>query len=169
MSATQLITDLDRLGIRIEAHGDRLRYSPRSAVTPELANRMRARKAELLAILRGSLGIGACSTCRVRLLEVPTFDGFLNLECPSCDRCFGCRPSTEEIAARFRKPKEKAKSVFVNKCPLFGEIVSCPQCEDRELWHSATGDLFGLMDIQWCCSKCDPPLGSHESVDPMEG
>ena len=52
MNAADLITDLARLGIRIEAHGDRLRYSPRSAVTPDLARRMKAHKGELLAILR---------------------------------------------------------------------------------------------------------------------
>lgn len=52
MTATQLMTDLARLGIHIEAHGDRLRYSPRSAVTPDLADRMKAHKGELLAISR---------------------------------------------------------------------------------------------------------------------
>jgi hypothetical protein len=52
MSAAQLIiADLTRLGIRLEANGDRLRYSPRSAVTPDLANRMETHKSELLAIL----------------------------------------------------------------------------------------------------------------------
>lgn len=45
------MTDLARLGIRIEARGDRLRYSPRSAVTPDLTDRMKAHKGELLAIL----------------------------------------------------------------------------------------------------------------------
>ncbi len=51
MSAARLMTDLAQLGIRIEAHGDRLRYSPRSALTPDLADRMKVHKAELLAIL----------------------------------------------------------------------------------------------------------------------
>ena len=51
-SASDLMVDLARLGIQLEAHGDRLRYSPRSAVTPDLADRMKAHKAELLAILR---------------------------------------------------------------------------------------------------------------------
>ncbi|WP_146449869.1 TubC N-terminal docking domain-related protein [Bythopirellula polymerisocia] len=46
------MTDLSRLGIRIEAHGDRLRYSPRLAVTPDLAERMKAHKSELLEILQ---------------------------------------------------------------------------------------------------------------------
>jgi len=52
MTATRLMADLVRLGIRLEAHGDRLRYSPRSAVTPELAERLKAHKDDLLAILR---------------------------------------------------------------------------------------------------------------------
>jgi len=52
VSVPALITDLDRLGIRLEAHGDRLRYAPRSAVMPDLALRMKEHKGELLAILR---------------------------------------------------------------------------------------------------------------------
>jgi hypothetical protein len=52
VNAAELIIDLARLGIRIEAYGDRLRYSPRSAVTPGLAQRMKKHKGELLAILR---------------------------------------------------------------------------------------------------------------------
>ena len=52
MSAARLMANLNRLGIRLEARGDRLRYSPRSAVTPDLADRMKAHKGELLAILR---------------------------------------------------------------------------------------------------------------------
>ena len=52
MRAAQLMADLTRLGIRLEAHGDRLRYSPRSAVTPELVDRMKAHKPELLAMLQ---------------------------------------------------------------------------------------------------------------------
>ena len=52
MSAAELMVDLIRLGIRLEAHGDRLRYHPRSAMTPDLAERLRTHKAELLVILR---------------------------------------------------------------------------------------------------------------------
>jgi hypothetical protein len=52
MSAAHLLADVARLGVRLEAHGDRLRYHPRSAVTPDLAERMKAHKAELLVLLR---------------------------------------------------------------------------------------------------------------------
>jgi hypothetical protein len=50
--ASRLMADLIRLGIKLEADGNRLRYSPRSAVTPDLAKRMKAHKSELLAMLR---------------------------------------------------------------------------------------------------------------------
>lgn len=51
-SAVGLLTELVRHGIELQAHGDLLRYRPRSAMTPELAARVGARKPELLAILR---------------------------------------------------------------------------------------------------------------------
>jgi len=51
MSAAALLAELAQLGITIEAHGDRLRYSPRSSVTPDLADRLKAHKRELLAML----------------------------------------------------------------------------------------------------------------------
>lgn len=51
MSAAELLLDLDRRGIRLEAHGDRLRYHPRLALTPELLDRLKAHKAELLKAL----------------------------------------------------------------------------------------------------------------------
>src|SRR5262249_44641314 len=52
MSTTKLLVELAKLGIRLEVDGDRLRYHPRSAVTPALAERLKAHKNELLAILR---------------------------------------------------------------------------------------------------------------------
>ena len=52
MTATTLINDLARLEIQLKADGDRLRYAPRSAVTPALAEQIKAHKGELLEILR---------------------------------------------------------------------------------------------------------------------
>lgn len=49
MSAAEIVTDLARRGIRLEASGERLRYAPRSALTPDLLDRLKAHKAELLA------------------------------------------------------------------------------------------------------------------------
>ena len=33
----------------------------------------------------------SCPKCNGPLVEVRTFDGWLNLECLPCDQCFGCR------------------------------------------------------------------------------
>ena len=53
MTPIMLLEKLAELGITIEAHGDQLRYAPRSAVTPELASAMKAHKPALIAILTG--------------------------------------------------------------------------------------------------------------------
>jgi len=52
MSVQQLISDLTNLEIRLEAHGDQLRYFPRSSVTPAMTERLKQNKSMLLAILR---------------------------------------------------------------------------------------------------------------------
>ena len=51
MSAAVLLMDLGRLGIRLEADGERLRFHPRSALTPDLLDRLKAHKGEVLALL----------------------------------------------------------------------------------------------------------------------
>lgn len=52
MSTAELLLEMHRLEIRMEADGERLRYYPRSALTPDLLNLVKAHKAELLAVLR---------------------------------------------------------------------------------------------------------------------
>jgi hypothetical protein len=52
MSAAELLMDLGRQGIRLEADGERLRFHPRSALTPDLLGRLKAHKGELLTLLR---------------------------------------------------------------------------------------------------------------------
>lgn len=47
----ELLTELNRRGIRLKADGDRLRFHPKSLVTADLLARMRACKGELLAAL----------------------------------------------------------------------------------------------------------------------
>jgi hypothetical protein len=56
VNVAQLLADLARLGIRLEARGDRLGYWPRSALSPDLTERLKAHKDELLAKLRGEAG-----------------------------------------------------------------------------------------------------------------
>lgn len=59
MRAAELLMDLGRLGIRLEADGERLRYRPQSALTPELLDRLKAHKGELLTLLLRPADFGA--------------------------------------------------------------------------------------------------------------
>jgi TubC N-terminal docking domain len=52
MSAAELRNDLAQRGVKLAVHGDMLRYSPRSEITPDLLERMSAHKEELLAIVQ---------------------------------------------------------------------------------------------------------------------
>lgn len=49
--AADLLAELDALGIQLEADGEHLRFRPREKVTADLAGRMKAHKAELLAVV----------------------------------------------------------------------------------------------------------------------
>ncbi|MCO6456489.1 MAG: hypothetical protein J5I93_14425 [Pirellulaceae bacterium] len=52
MTLPDLLTELERADIRIEAHGDRLYIdAPRGALTPDLLGRLRRHKPELLDVL----------------------------------------------------------------------------------------------------------------------
>ena len=111
VAAMELMTDLARLGIHIEAHGDRLRYSPRSAVTPELADRMKAHKGELLAILRRDPEAGDTDE-GIEVIDPPD-------PCPKCGtlelwqslagtwRCLRCDPPTTARRQRERAARLK--------------------------------------------------------------
>ena len=55
MNAPELLAELNGRGVRLTSHGDRLAYdAPAGVMTPDLAERVKACKAELLAILAGS-------------------------------------------------------------------------------------------------------------------
>ena len=54
--AASLLAELTKRGVRLEAHGDRLRFTPQSAVTTELKNRLRQHKPAVLALLNASNG-----------------------------------------------------------------------------------------------------------------
>jgi len=79
MSPAELLMDLGRLGIRLEADGERLRYHPRSALTPDLMVRLKAHKPALLAMLRPTPAAGPA-------LPVATRDATVKSAKPVC-RC----------------------------------------------------------------------------------
>ncbi len=143
MSAAQLMTDLARLGIRIEAHGDRLRYSPRSAVTPNLTNRMKAHKGELLAILR-------------RDPEAPAIDltNATQVWQAALDRLEGDPLFPPDVieglqAADARWADDPEAGETDEGIEVIDPPDPCPECGTLELWQSLAGD--------WRCLRCDPP------------
>lgn len=89
MSTHVLLSRLSRAGIQIEVHNDRIRYSPISAMTAELADEIRTHKAALIASLTGS-----CSPHNnpLNYIDVSTGDGRLMTTCRECDRFIGYRP-----------------------------------------------------------------------------
>ncbi|MBB74420.1 MAG: hypothetical protein CMJ75_07905 [Planctomycetaceae bacterium] len=52
MSVIEIIKDLKAAGVRLEEHGDELWCTPPESMTPELVERVKDHKGELLAILR---------------------------------------------------------------------------------------------------------------------
>ena len=74
--------------------------APQNALTPNLLERLKANKREIIRLFDK---LGPCPDCESHRIEIPTSDGYLNLECPACDRCFGCRPATAEIAEKLAR------------------------------------------------------------------
>jgi len=149
MSAAQLITDLARLGVRIEAHGDRLRYTPRSAVTPDLADRMKAQKGELLAILRcdsKASDIDLTNATAVWRAPLDRLDGDLlfppdEMEAlRAADAQWGNDPKAGDSWEDAIEPPDP-----------------CPKCRTLELWQSLAGN--------WHCLRCDPPVKARRLRD----
>ena len=61
-----LLAELAAHGIELQAHGERLRYRPLAAVTPDLAARLQVHKADLLAVLRAAAGRVADADALIR-------------------------------------------------------------------------------------------------------
>lgn len=52
MTLPQLLAELARLGVRLQADGERLQFAPKAALTPKLAEQLKANKPAVLAYLR---------------------------------------------------------------------------------------------------------------------
>ena len=80
MTATQILSELQHRGVSLEVAGDKLRFRPKAAVTPDLVEALRRRKSEILAVLRES---PAPVKARVRGQDVVT-------ETAQAEICFHC-------------------------------------------------------------------------------
>jgi hypothetical protein len=145
------MTDLVRLGIRIEALGDRLRYSPRSVVTPDLAERMKIHKGELLAVLR-------------RDMDARTIDLTNATEVwrASLRRLEGDPRFPPNVMAALRVANAQwGDDLELTESDESIEIIAppdpCSQCGTLELWQSMAGN--------WRCLQCDPPTASKRLME----
>ncbi len=93
--------------------------------------------------------LGKCSGCGVALVETPTFDGFLNLECPECHRCFGCRPSSEKVVDGL--PCFCPVPVLDEDGEVLTYVTPCPDCTGLQYWWDPAGAQH--------CMRCDPRIG----------
>jgi len=159
VNAAELITDLARLRIRIEAHGDRLRYSPRSAVTPDLAERMKAHKPELLAMLQPEgdetqvaddlLDELARRTCLLGLDEA----GGLVMDDVPLDVAGAVMDHEAELTRILRI---EAASMAEAIDAIIDPPDPCQECGTLELWQTLAGN--------WRCLRCDPPSRNQENT-----
>ena len=62
MTATEILNELQRRGVELRAEGDRLRFRPKEAVTPDLIKILKQHKAEIIAAVAGDKlpGFGLC-------------------------------------------------------------------------------------------------------------
>ena len=127
MSASELLAKIGRLGIRLEVVDDRLRYAPRSVLPAELAEQLRAEKAEVVRLLQGP-PVETSDALPVATgpdgWPIDSFDPDDLAPCPACRtlelwqsiagrwRCQRCDPPTvadrlEKTAARIRRKSPK--------------------------------------------------------------
>ena len=136
MTAITLLNDLTRLQIQLKADGDRLRYAPRSAVTPALAEQIKAHKGELLEILRNP------TTCP----EMTPRDTATTS--PAASEQLSGNPPTCNAATEHDLGPSGPDGWPVN-CVDPNELTPCPECDTLELWQSLAGN--------WHCHNCNPP------------
>ena len=143
----EFLAKCDAVGIRFTMAGDDglAIDAPQNALTPNLLERLKANKREIIRLFHE---LGPCPDCESHRIEIQTYDGFLHLKCPACDRCFGCRPATAEIAEKFRR---SLKTIPVlDECGIiFDYVEPCGVCRCADYWWNLLGDRF--------CSRCQPP------------
>ena len=82
MTAIDIIQDLRRRGVELQAAGDRLRFRPAGAIPPDLLERLREHKAEIIAALE-------TTTVRARVRGADEVVPTANPE--ECWHCHGLR------------------------------------------------------------------------------
>jgi len=155
MSALELIADLAQSGIQIEAHGDRLRFYPKSKMTPDLAKQILAQKPTLLQILGNNLDDSAHQGNQLN-----DYDNLVHGGGQLTGEHSDAGDELEDWVEIHRSDDgltwlhpDHPKALGWDDLP-----DPCPKCGSLELWESAASDLMGLTPGRWRCVRCDPPM-----------
>jgi hypothetical protein len=111
MSAAELLTELERLGVKVWPEAGKLRYkSPSAAMTPELTERMKAAKPQLLALLAGRAGAPADS-------DVPIVDR------DGLERCWELDRIIRNVCAAGRFADDVRDTMLAARRHMSGETI----------------------------------------------
>ena len=89
MTATEIVSELSRLGVRLKVAGDKLRWKPREAVGAEMLEALREHKAEILEALRG-VSVLARVRGRDEIVEAGAVDVCWHCHGERTCRCISC-------------------------------------------------------------------------------
>ena len=168
MNAVELLSDMGRLCIRLQARGGRLRYYPRSAVTPDLAERLKAHKPELLAILGHKADAPSIDPLDAAAVWNAALDRLEGDPIFSPDVMDALRAADVHWASD-ESPTEPSddsepESLGPDGWPMDSidpnDFDPCPKCETLELWQTLAGN--------WRCQRCDPPTTARRLAERTE-
>ena len=173
-----LLTDCHAHGIRLAlADGGGLEIdAPPDALTPDLLDRLKAHKVELLEMLRPAPEVAPINQAEAaavwqaaldRLEGDPLFppdvmEALRAADARWIDDAPDCDLATEPIAEPLGPDGWPVDCIDPN------ELTPCPKCGTLELWQSAAGDIFGLTSGRWRCMKCDPPTAARRLAEAAE-
>jgi len=142
-TARTVLAELRTRGVRAYPRDGRLRLEPLAALTPELIERARAVRDELLAMLSSSPPETTAPTATDRPLEPG--------RCPGCGDCL---PSARSVALCVTCRLERNSETPV----LPVDVDPCPACGARERWRVIHTDDRAWRGAPWACAACHPPL-----------
>jgi len=104
MTATDILSELARRGVHLEVAGEKLRWRPKEAVTPDLVAALKQWKAEIIASL---------TDCKMT--------GFG--KCPGPERCGGCYEVSPGVHLHPPKVSEDWKAWLAKWQPKEGSAI----------------------------------------------
>ena len=122
MSASALLEELRGHGVELSTEGEQLRYRPKSAVTPELLDRLKEHKVDVLKLLTWERRKLEEADRRGLLIRWSDYPVWIKLHDPTTGewhevRAEECLPSVVETANRYRKMDLRGRGIANGQMP----------------------------------------------------